>query len=100
MDGSEIKLVIFADDMTSFVGDKLSHRTLFDTIDLFSAYSGLKVNHDKTEILLLGNMEVNSSELGVHELINSFPAPDEFTGRFRPVTQFFLEIGVTFKVSW
>ena len=68
MDGSEIKLVIFADDMTSFVRDKLSHRTLFDTIDLFSAYSGLKVNHDKTEILLLGNMEVNSSELGVNEI--------------------------------
>ena len=68
VDGSEIKLVIFADDMTSFVRDKLSHRTLFDTIDLFSAYSGLKVNHDKTEILLLGNMEVNSSELGVNEI--------------------------------
>ena len=68
MDGSEIKSVIFADDMTSFVRDKLSHRTLFDTIDLFSTYSGLKVNHDKTEILLLGNMEVNSSELGVNEI--------------------------------
>ena len=68
VDGSEIKLVIFADDMTSFVRDKLSHRTLFDTIDLFSTYSGLKVNHDKTEILLLGNMEANSSELGVNEI--------------------------------
>lgn len=68
MDGSEIKLVIFADDMTSFVRDKLSYRNLFDTIDLFSTYSGLKVNHDKTEILLLGNMEVNSSELGVNEI--------------------------------
>ena len=68
VDGSEIKLVIFADDMTSFVRDKLSHRNLFDTIDLFSTYSGLKVNHDRTEILLLGNMEVNSSELGVNEI--------------------------------
>ena len=68
VDGSEIKLVIFADDMTSFVRDKLSHRTLFDTIDLFSTYSGLKVNHDKTEILLLGNMEVNSPELDVNEI--------------------------------
>ena len=68
VDCSEIKLVIFADDMTSFVRDKFSHRTLFDTIDLFSTYSGLKVNHDKTEILLLGNMEVNSSELGVNEI--------------------------------
>ena len=68
VDGSEIKLVIFADDMTSFVRDELSHRTLFDTIDLFSTYSGLKVNHDKTEILLLGNMEASSAELGVNEI--------------------------------
>ena len=68
MDGCEIKLVIFADDMTSLVRDKLSHRTLFDTIDLFSTYSGLKVNHDKTEILLLGNMDASSSELGVNEI--------------------------------
>ena len=48
VDGSEIKLVIFADDMSSFVRDKLSHCTLFDTIDLFSTYSGLKLNRDKT----------------------------------------------------
>ena len=68
VDGSEIKLVIFADDMTSFVRDKFSHPTLFDTIDLFSTYSGLKVNHDKTEILLLGNMQASSSELGVNEI--------------------------------
>ena len=68
VDGNEIKLVIFADDMTSFVRDKLSYRTLFDTLTLFSIYSGLKVNHEKTEILLLGNMEVSSSELGVNEI--------------------------------
>ena len=68
VDGSEIKLVIFADDMTSFVRDKLSYHTLFDTIDLFGTYSVLKVNHDKTEILLLGNMDVSCSELGVDEI--------------------------------
>ena len=68
VDGNEIELVTFADDMTSFVRDKLSHRTLFDTLKLFGTYSGLKVNHDKTEILLLGNMEINSSELGVNEI--------------------------------
>ena len=68
VDGNEIKLVTFADDMTSFVRDKLSHRTLFDTLKLFGTYSGLKVNHDKTEILLLGNMEINSSQLGVNEI--------------------------------
>lgn len=63
VDSFEIKLVIFADDMASIVRDKSSHRTLFDTIYLFSTYSGLKVNHDKTEILLLRNMEVSSSDL-------------------------------------
>ena len=62
VDGSEIKLVIFADDKKSFVRDKLSYRILFDTIDLFSTYSGLKVNHDKTEILLLGNMKASGSD--------------------------------------
>ena len=64
----EIKLVIFADDMTSFVRDKLSYHTLFETIYLFGTYSGLKVNHDKTEILLLGNMNVSCSELDVDEI--------------------------------
>ena len=68
VDGCEIKLVIFADDMTSFVRDKLSYHTLFETIDLFGTYSGLKVNHDKTEILLLGNMNVSCSELVVDEI--------------------------------
>ena len=68
VDGNELKLVIFADDMTSFVHDKQSHLALFNTIMLFSTYSGLCVNHDKTEILLIGNMEIKSSELGVKEI--------------------------------
>ena len=68
VDGNELKLVIFADDMTSFVRDKQSHLALFNTIKLFSTYSGLYVNHDKTEILLLGNMEIKCSELGVKEI--------------------------------
>ena len=59
-------------DVTSFVRDKRSHRILFDIhcIDLFNTYSGSKVNHDKTEILLLGNMEKSRSdlELGVNEI--------------------------------
>ena len=69
VDGNELKfIVIFADDMTSFVRDKQSHLALFNTIKLFSTYSGLYVNHDKTEILLLGNMEIKSSELGAKEI--------------------------------
>ena len=66
--GNELKLVIFADDMTSFVRDKQSLLTLFNTIKLFSTYSGLCVKHDKTEILLLGNLEIKSSELGEKEI--------------------------------
>ena len=68
VDGNELKLVIFADDMTSFVRDTRSHLILFNTINLFSSYSGLCINHDKTEILLLGNMEIKASELGVKEI--------------------------------
>ena len=68
VDRNEIKLVAFADDMTSFVCDKSSHSALFDTLELFGAYSGLKINQDKTEILLLGNMNMSSSELGVSEI--------------------------------
>lgn len=65
VDGNELKLVVFADDMTSFVRDKQSHLAIFNTINLFSTYSGLCINHDKTEILLLENMEMKSSDLGV-----------------------------------
>ena len=65
VDGKEIKLVAFAADMTSFVHDKSSDTTLFDTLELFGAYSRLKINQDKTEVLLLRNMNISSSELGV-----------------------------------
>ena len=90
VDGNELKLVIFANDMTSFVRDTRSHLTLFNTINLFSSYSGLCTNHDKTEILLLGNKEIKASELGVKEIrevvkiigvhftYNQFVLQDEF----------------------
>ena len=58
MNGNEIKLVIFADNMTTFVCDKPSHLTLINVINLFGTYSGFKINREKTEFLLLGNKEV------------------------------------------
>lgn len=58
MNGNEIKLVAFADDMTTIVCDKPSHLTLTGVINLFGTHSGLKINHEKTEALLLGNKEV------------------------------------------
>ena len=68
--GIEIKLVIFADDMTTFVRDKQSYLTLFNVINLFGIHTGLKINHDKTESLLLGNVKESASslELDVCEL--------------------------------
>ena len=57
--------------MTSFFCDKPSYRILLNVIKLFVTYSGLKINHDKTEVLLLGNMEASSSELEVTEIKKS-----------------------------
>ena len=68
MGGNGIKLAMFADDMTSFVRDKMSYLALFETLKLFGTYFSLKINHDKTEILLLGDMEASCSELDVKEI--------------------------------
>ena len=49
--GMKFNLVTFADDITTFVCGKPSHLTLINVINLFGTYSGLKINHEKTEIL-------------------------------------------------
>ena len=41
--------------MTCFIKDIRSYSTLFETLSVFRAFSGLKVNKDKTEALALGN---------------------------------------------
>ena len=53
VDGNEIKLVTFADDMTSFVRDKQSHITLLDVIKSFGRYSELMINQDKMKAFYL-----------------------------------------------
>ena len=58
VNGYEIKLVTFADDMTTFVCDKPSPLTLINVINLFGTYSCLKIKREKSEVLLLGNKEV------------------------------------------
>ena len=50
-----VKLTLFADDMTCFIKDIRSYSILFETLRAFRAFSGLKVNKDKTEALALGN---------------------------------------------
>ena len=45
VDGNEIKLVTFADDMKSFLRDIQSLITLLDVIKSFGRYSGLEIMH-------------------------------------------------------
>jgi hypothetical protein len=56
---TEIKLSQFADDTTFFLEpDMDSIMTLFNTLQEFAKITGLKINKEKTEILLLGNTEL------------------------------------------
>ena len=67
--GQEIlKLSLFADDMTCFVKDNSSYNALFETLELFGECSGLKVNHEKTEIFALGNSTLQDVDSPKHNI--------------------------------
>ncbi len=68
VDGQEIKLGIFADDLTAFLLNDESLSRLLDLLDNFGNCSGLKVNDVKSEILLLGNC---TSSLLNHDLFKN-----------------------------
>ena len=61
--GIEVTILNFPDDMTTFVRDKQSYITIFNVINLFGTHTGLKINHDKTECLLCGNVKENACSL-------------------------------------
>ena len=63
VDNEEIKLEIFADNLTSFLRDGTSLNALLGTIKCFTLCSGLKINYEKTEAMLLGNYKLNPSTL-------------------------------------
>lgn len=52
------KYTIFADDFTPIVRDQSSITEVFYEYSMFSKYSGIKLNTDKTEILRLGDKRV------------------------------------------
>ena len=54
-DDQEIKLGLFADDLKGFLKNNKSLIKLLGLVLLFGKCSGLVINHDKSEILLLGN---------------------------------------------
>ena len=59
MDDEEIKLEIFADDLTVFLGINLtSLNALFDTIERFTLWSGLRINYEKMEAMFSGNQKI------------------------------------------
>ena len=55
VDGKEITLELFADDLTAFLLHDNSLLKFFELLKRFGDCSGLKINHDKSEIMLLGD---------------------------------------------
>ena len=66
--GETTKLSLFADDMTCFVRDKESYASLFAILESFGSCSGLRVNHEKTEILALGNSILHEKDFNNHKV--------------------------------
>lgn len=50
----EVKLSQFADDLTVFVADEQSASRLLELIEDFGAFSGLKLNREKSQLMALG----------------------------------------------
>ena len=63
VDNEEIKLELFADNLTVFLGNHTSLNVLLDTGNSFTLCSGLKINYEKTEIMFLGNNNPISATL-------------------------------------
>jgi len=56
-----VKISLFADDMTCFLRNKSSYENLIVNLDLFSRFSGLKLNEEKTEFFCLGVQNLSKS---------------------------------------
>ena len=63
-----VKLSSFAVDMTCFLKDKLSYIALFEILKFFEELSGLKVNHEKTELLAFGNNTLRDVDFPKHTI--------------------------------
>ena len=54
--------------MTCFLRDKESYTSLFATLESFGSCSGLRVNHEKTEIFALGSNILEDKDLNDHKI--------------------------------
>ena len=64
----EFKLAAFADDLTTFLGNKSSLQNLSVTIKHFGECSGLKLNEDKTEAYWLGSSHNCGEPLNIEKI--------------------------------
>ena len=55
VDGEEIKLELFAHDLTAFLLNDNSLLEFLELLKRFGECSGLKINYDKSEMMLLGD---------------------------------------------
>ena len=62
VDGHELKLIIFADNLTVFLKDVASFHCLMAKLELFGQYSGLNVNRENTEVLKFGPSDISAAE--------------------------------------
>ena len=68
MGKSNIKLNVFADDLTTFVKNVKSFRSLSILLEKFGNISGLKFNEEKTETYWLGSLHQSSEDIGIEKI--------------------------------
>ena len=66
--GETTELSLFADDMTCFLHNKESRTSLFTILESFGSCSGLRVNHDKTEIIVLSSNILREKDFNDHKI--------------------------------
>ena len=66
----EIKLTLFANDMTSLLNDINSYLQLCRLLEDFYKYSGVQINNDKTEIFTIGSFKLAQRDF-IHNIETS-----------------------------
>ena len=64
----EIKLSVFADDLTTFVSNTRFFFSFKGLLDRFGEISGLKLNEEKTEVYWLGSFHDSPEDIGIDKV--------------------------------
>ena len=64
----EVKLSVFADDLTTFVSNTQSFFLLKGLLDRFGRISGLRLNEEKTEAYWLGSLHGSPKEIEIDKV--------------------------------